>query len=161
MSVCTAAHDDPERSGLVVARVAGLNIYPIKSCAGSPLTAGELDRRGLRHDREFMLVDDQHQFITQREQPSLALVTPIRKESTLTLTTPGMPVLTFEPHDTARYEVTIWRDRVVAADQGDPAADWFSTYLGTGCRLVRLPEDTERHIDPEFATRPTDQVGLA
>src|SRR5262249_48796322 len=65
-------------------QVTALNVYPVKSCAGTALEEATLDRRGIVHDREFMLVDANRRFITQREQPRLALVKPIRTESALT-----------------------------------------------------------------------------
>ena len=142
--------------------VSALNVYPVKSCAGTSLATAELDDRGIRHDREFMLVDDQRRFVTQREQPRLALVKPVRTATKLTLEAPGMSPLELEPGDSReRYKVSIWRDCVMAADQGDLAAEWFSTYLGTSLRLVRLPDDVVRPVDPTYATRKEDQVNFA
>ena len=142
-------------------RVTALNVYPVKSCAATPLEVAELDARGIRGDREFMLVDAQRRFLTQREQPRLALIVPRRTDSTLTLSAPGMPPLSLEPVDEPRYTAQIWRDSVVAADQGDRVADWLSTYLGQAVRLVRLPVDTVRRDDPDVASRPDAQVSLA
>ena len=142
-------------------RVTALNVYPVKSCAATPLEVAELDARGIRGDREFMLVDAQRRFLTQREQPRLALIVPRRTDSTLTLSAPGMPPLSLEPVDEPRYTAQIWRDSVVAADQGDRVADWLSTYLGQAVRLVRLPVDSVRRVDPDFASRPDAQVSLA
>lgn len=142
-------------------QVTALNVYPVKSCAGTPLDIAELDKRGIRHDREFMLVDERHRFVTQREQPRLALVKPVRGETTLSLSAPGMPRFDVEPQDSDRYPVTIWRDCVTAADQGDLVAEWFSTYLNTSLRLVRLPDDVLRPVDKQYATRPEDQLNLA
>jgi uncharacterized protein YcbX len=142
-------------------RVTALNMYPVKSCAATPLEVAELDARGIRHDREFMLVDRQRRFLTQREQPRLALIVPRRTDTSLELSAPGMPPLSVEPLDGRRETVTIWRDRVVAADQGEEAADWLSSYLGQPVRLVRLPGDVVRPVDPHFASRPDAQVSLA
>jgi uncharacterized protein YcbX len=66
-----------------------------------------------------------------------------------------------EPRDSQRYEVSIWRDCVIAADQGDLAAEWFSTYLQGNYRLVRLPDDVTRLVDRQYATKAEDQVNLA
>ena len=108
-----------------------------------------------------MLVDANRRFITQREQPRLALVKPMRTESALTLRAPGMEPLQLEPIDCGqRLEVSIWRDSVLAADQGDIAAEWLSTYLGEACRMVRMPDDVVRPVDPDFATRPEEEVGF-
>lgn len=142
-------------------QVTALWMYPVKSCAGTPLRVAQLGPRGIEHDREFMVVDTHGRFISQREEPRLALVRPRRTETALALAAPGVPGLRVDVHDAARYEVVIWRDRVCAADQGDRVAEWLSTFLGRNCRLVRLPDDVVRPVDPTFATRPDDQVSLA
>ena len=42
-------------------------VYPIKGLAGIPLPEAVVEKRGLRHDRRWMLVDEQGVFVTQRE----------------------------------------------------------------------------------------------
>ncbi|MFN0034365.1 MAG: MOSC N-terminal beta barrel domain-containing protein, partial [Saprospiraceae bacterium] len=42
-------------------------IYPIKSLGGIALQEAVPERRGLRYDRRWMLVDDTGRFVTQRE----------------------------------------------------------------------------------------------
>jgi hypothetical protein len=54
--------------------VSGLYIYPIKSCAGIAVEHATLDAKGCIDDRRFMIVDDAGYFLTQRELPSLALI---------------------------------------------------------------------------------------
>ncbi len=56
--------------------VSALYFYPIKSCAGIPLEMAEIGPRGIQGDRAFMLVDLSGRFITQREQPRMALIRP-------------------------------------------------------------------------------------
>jgi uncharacterized protein YcbX len=73
-----------------------------------------------------------------------------------------MPALRLTPTDAGpRTDVTIWRDRVRTVDQGPLAAEWFSSYLRVPARLVRLPDDSVRPVDPQFAVRAGDQVGFA
>jgi uncharacterized protein len=151
---------DPEIQ--TVARVTGLYVYPIKSCAGTSLAEAEIGPRGILHDREFMLASPAGEFLTQRELPGLALVRPALEDGDVCLEAPGMPVLRLMPSDAGpRTEVAIWRDRVIAVDQGAPAAEWFTTFLSAPVRLMRLPADSVRRVDPHFAPRPEDQVGFA
>ena len=142
-------------------RITALNVYPVKSCAGTSLDVAILGRRGIVHDREFMVVDGSDHFITHREQPRLGLVCPRLSDGHLELSAPRMPRLSIAPTDARRREVRIWRDRVQASDQGEPVAEWLSQYLGQRCRLVRLPEDVVRPVDRAFAVHPEDQVGVA
>jgi hypothetical protein len=43
-----------------------INIYPIKSLGGISLQSSEVEERGLKYDRRWMLVDESDKFITQR-----------------------------------------------------------------------------------------------
>lgn len=139
-----------------------LNVYPVKSCAGTPLPNAQIGPRGILHDREFMLTDLEGHFVTQREMPRLALVRPALSDERLCLDAPGMPSFALTPTDDgSRQPVVIWRDTVVAVDQGGEVAEWLSYYLGRDLRLVRFPSDGVRPLDPRFAPRPTDQVGFA
>ena len=93
--------------------VTGLFVYPVKSCAGTALDSAQLGPRGIEHDREFMLVDEHADFLTQREVPRLALITPTVTAQGLQLSAPGMPSVVHVPlvrGDT--YDVVVWRDRV-------------------------------------------------
>jgi MOSC N-terminal beta barrel domain/Tetracyclin repressor-like, C-terminal domain len=77
-------------------RVAALFVYPVKSCAGIALDRAALGPRGILHDREFMLVDAMGRFITQREQPRLALIRPKRTACCLALEHPHLYQLMFQ-----------------------------------------------------------------
>ena len=57
-------------------------------------------------------------------------------------------------------EVEIWRDRCMARLVSMAADRWLSSFLDYQCRLVYLPEEEIRRVDPLFA-RPGDQVGFA
>ena len=72
-------------------RVTALNVYPVKSCAGTSLDLAVIGPRGILHDREFMVVDESDCSITQREQPRLALVRPSFSDTHFELSAPGMP----------------------------------------------------------------------
>ncbi|MCC6627674.1 MAG: MOSC domain-containing protein [Chloroflexi bacterium] len=143
-------------------RVATLAIFPIKSCGGMAVDAAAVTPRGFAGDRLLMVVDDEGRFLTQREQPRLALVAPHLTGDTLTLTAPDLPPLTLTLTDAGpRRPVVVWRDTVPAVDQGAAAAEWFTTHLGVRCRLVRLAGETTRRVDPAYARRPDDQTSFA
>ena len=121
-----------------------LILYPIKSCAAMPVeeaiaTISGLSAQGV-HDREWMLVTTEGQFLTQREFPRMAVVVPRVEGDALVVTAPGMPALRLPlarlPGEGRR--VQIWDDLVEADDCGDAAAAWFSQALDTPCRLVRF-----------------------
>ena len=44
-----------------------IHVYPIKSCHSIELQECEIDNLGIKHDRRFMIIDDEsNKFITQR-----------------------------------------------------------------------------------------------
>ncbi len=155
--------DDQTAGALGQARLAAINYYPIKSCAGHTLSTATVEPRGLRYDREFMVVDAmQGVMLTQREQPRMALVTPHRGEEQLILEGPGMKALTLDiSHTGPTMAVTIWKDEVASIDQGDAAAEWFSRYLGFACRLVRMASETARPVNRDYAVDEKDVVSYA
>lgn len=143
--------------------VSALYFYPIKSCGGISIEVAEIRQRGIRGDRAFMVVDLAGRFITQREQPRMALVRPvIREDGVLTVTAPNIPEISIIVDDTGkRCNVGIWNDTCIGVDQGDAIATWFSTFLGIACRVVHMPEDYVRQVNPQYATQEQDQVAFS
>lgn len=129
----------------VQVRIAALNVYPVKSCAGIALDEALVIETGIEFDRAWMVVDDQGRFVTQRELPRMALVKPTLKTEEMVLRAPGMLALHLllnaveEP-----CRVTVWRDEVAAYDMGDLAAQWFSDFLGQRVRLARFDPAQKR-----------------
>jgi uncharacterized protein YcbX len=134
--------------------------YPVKSLRGASVEALDVGRRGFIHDREWMVVDEAGAFLTQRQLPRMALVsTTLGVDGDLTLSAPGMSDRVVAD-DGARGEVTVWRDKVIA-EYVDAVTDaWLSDFLERRCRLVRLPADSVRQVDPGYA-QPGDEVGFA
>jgi uncharacterized protein YcbX len=148
----------------VLSRVtlASIALYPIKSARGTLLTEAHIERRGLRHDRRFMIVDEHSSFITQRTHPTLALVVPTIDGDTLRIDAPSMPTLRvpLELREGARRDVVVWKSTCAALSAGDEAARWLEGYLGAPYDLVFMPDATERKVNPEYA-RPGDVVSFA
>ncbi len=143
--------------------VSELNIYPIKSCGGIALQVGKIDERGFANDRRWLVVDEDWQFLTQREIARMALIQPQVDELTLSLHAPEMsPFDLPTDQDGQRVGVTIWKDSGVGAvDQGDAVAEWLSTFLRHKVRLVRFASDYFRQVSQEYAPRESDQTGFA
>ncbi|MEM7113932.1 MAG: MOSC N-terminal beta barrel domain-containing protein [Chloroflexota bacterium] len=142
--------------------VSGIHYYPIKSCAGTALTEAVLTSRGIQHDREFMLVDLDGYFLTQREHPRMALIQPTVTDAHLTLQAPSMTKLTIPIiKEGLTYKSVVWRSQCDVVDQGEEVAAWLNRYLQTPCRLVRMAEGFVRTVNPAFAKRPLDQVSFA
>lgn len=131
--------------------LAAIHCYPVKSCRGVALSRAELDSLGVRHDRAWMVVDEDGRFVTQREAPRLALVGTAFEGGALRLGAPSLPPLRLplDGRPGPLREVRVWRHAEPAVDQGDEAADWFGAHLGQPVRLVRLAPDHRRRVNPE------------
>ena len=136
----------------MAARIASLHIYPVKSCRGIELESSTVVERGLAFDREWMIVDEDGLFVSQRGVPRLALVEAALTESALELETPGRGRLSVPLKlDGAARPVIVWRDSITAIDQGDEAAAWLSSALQRPLRLVRFNPAVRRHCDGTYA----------
>ncbi|MFN0305585.1 MAG: MOSC domain-containing protein [Burkholderiales bacterium] len=127
--------------------VKSIHIYPLKSCRGIDLQESELTRAGLRWDRNWMVVDDEGFFVTQRDLPRMARITTAMTQEALQIAAPGMSLLHIPLHDRSRADrrVVIWDHACSAFDEGDGAANWFSDFLGDRYRLVAF-DPAERRI---------------
>jgi uncharacterized protein YcbX len=130
----------------VSARVAGLHVYPVKSCGGTDLERAEVDELGIRDDRRWMIVDGGGRFLSQRTVPRLATIRVALRPGRLALSAPGRPALDLPaiPAGGATETVTVWRDTVEALPMGTEAEDWLTSLLGLPARLVRMAPETRR-----------------
>ena len=123
-------------------RITGLFSYPLKSGAAVAHTEAQVDGRGLVGDREYMVVDEQGVFLTQREAPLLALVRLVSNQ--VVVPAGRAPVVPGRG-----CTVTVWEYTGPAVDCGDGVAELLSTHLGRVCRLVRTPADHRRRSDDD------------
>ncbi len=129
----------------VTATIAALVVYPVKSCAGVPVTEAVLTEAGLDLDRAWMVVDADGDFVSQRELPRMALVRPQIKTFEIILRAPGMLALHLAIDAVEQpVRVRVWDDAVAAFDMGAVAAQWFTDFLGRPLRLVRFDPEHRR-----------------
>ncbi|MDP9929431.1 uncharacterized protein YcbX [Variovorax paradoxus] len=134
----------------LLATIARLFVYPVKSCAGVELPEALLTETGLEFDRAWMVVDAKGEFVTQRQLPRMALIRPQMKHMEVVLRAPGMLALhlAFDRVEEP-VRVRVWKDEVAAYDMGDIAAQWFSDFLSEpgkpqALRLVRFDPEQKR-----------------
>jgi uncharacterized protein YcbX len=140
-----------------------INIYPVKSLKGTSLNEAIIEDRGLRHDRRWMLVDRNNQFLTQREFPVMARVGITPNGDGLLSQFDGRELeIPFQPRTGDFATVRIWKSTVRSEVYPDEVNRWFSEALGVECRLVVMPEGQHRAVSPEYAVRRfKDRVSFA
>lgn len=127
-----------------------INIYPVKSCHRVELRESLVTPLGLADDRHWMLVDDQHRFISARRYPDLLRLSVETGPAGFIAAYPELPgIYVRTPNSSAQsYVATIWHDEVVVLDAGESAADWFSQIIGKPCRLVWSSTGSARSLKP-------------
>ncbi|MDA7969104.1 MAG: MOSC domain-containing protein, partial [Gammaproteobacteria bacterium] len=133
--------------------IAELNIYPVKSLTGYAAAECELTRAGLRHDRRWMVVRADGEFLTQRTHPQMALLQTEIRGGQLVLSGFGMDehVVPAADDGMPRLKSRVWRDSVDAVELGVETAGWLSQALGEECKLVAFPGDRTRQCDRQYA----------
>ena len=140
-------------------KVAGLFSYPVKGCRGIAHAQADLLVSGLRHDREWMVVDTRHapaQFLSQRECPLMATLTVSVSDEGGLLLASGTDDQIAIPSPTSRalLKVKVWNHETVALDAGHAASAWFAAILGMRSgqvRLVQFHPEMQRQCSPLYA----------
>src|SRR3546814_10536097 len=65
--------------------ILSLHTYPVKSCAGITHTKVAISQSGLFLDRQWVIVDGNGVFLTQRQHAKMALIQPALQKGDLTL----------------------------------------------------------------------------
>ncbi|HEY7642048.1 MAG TPA: MOSC N-terminal beta barrel domain-containing protein [Steroidobacteraceae bacterium] len=132
-------------------RITALNVYPVKGCRGIALDSARIAATGFEHDREWLIVRPDGRFMTQREEPRLALIETAFVDEALRLRVPGGAELR-TPFDASgnEVEVTCWKDRCAAFDAGEEAASFLTRYLGAPYRLVRFDARRKRPSNTQW-----------
>ncbi len=143
-----------------------VHFYPVKSMAGCAPGEAAVEPWGLAGDRRWMLAAPDGRFITQRQQPTLALASaePL-PDGGIRLTAPGVAPLDVAVPASAAGEPTttveLFHDKVETIRAGAAADAWLSAYLGTEAQLLYMDDpERRRPIDPDYAD-PGETVSFA
>ena len=147
------------------ARIASIVVYPLKGAAGIPVDAAEVRVTGLSTggigDREWMAVDRDGRFVSQRELPRLALVRPSIDGGRVVLRAPGLAPMALPAQGGALRDVVVWKSLVRGFDAGDGAAAWLASAVARDVRIVRFDPSLPRYSNREYAGDSGAQVRYA
>ncbi len=139
-----------------------INIYPIKSLSRISLGNSIVESRGLQFDRRWMLVNENSEFLTQREFPKMSTLNVKIIENNLQVfdndNSIEVPLL---PLTRDSVTVKVWSSKFRADIYGDEINKWFSNVLQTNCKLVSMPEETKRKVNYFYAVHKEDMVSFA
>lgn len=145
-------------------QLSNITYYPVKACRGFDVTESFVERMGLANDRRMMVVTPDGEFLTQREAPKLALITPtFLEDNLLKLSAPNFDTLIFEVEKKGEiFPVNIWSSENVASIKQDEAVtDWLSEWLGIKTHLVYFAKGYQRKLNPQYAVNADDHTAFA
>jgi uncharacterized protein len=136
------------------ARISQLLVYPLKSCAAVQVNEALLTETGLEWDRNWMVVDEKSEFVTQRQLPRMCLIQPQLKHTEMVLRAPGMLALHIALGIVEQpCRASLWGQDCAAYDMGDIAAQWLTDFLAQDLpagmpapklRMVRFDPEHQR-----------------
>ena len=137
--------------------VQNLYLYPIKSLGGISVQEAQVEERGFKYDRRWMLVDQSGEFLTQRQHPQLALLQVALGETGMVVFSKVDPSrkisFDFEMNSGKEMQVSVWGDVLTALQVSPDVSAWFSDFLAMNVDLVRMPESSHRKLDPRYAVQ--------
>jgi len=135
--------------------LSGIYIYPIKSLGGISLNEAELEEKGLKYDRRWMLIDQQGTFISQRKHHSLALLQVNIDYKVVKIIHKNDPQIsisfTIGEQTGTPINVTVWDDQCSGVEVNTQLSKWFSDYLHMEVRLIEMPPEEKRRVDLKYA----------
>lgn len=133
-----------------------LHVYPVKSMQGIHLEKGELTVRGLKYDRNWMVIDEEGRFLTQREIPKLATIQIRFSDDHLQFTNSRGNSISVPLEGRRGPDVVteVWGDRCEGLDEGDEMSEWLTQTLGKyknrSLRLLRFKNEYRRDVDEKY-----------
>ena len=131
-----------------------INIYPVKSLAGISLSESIVEERGLKYDRRWMLVDNEDLFITQRLVPKMIFIEVKIEYETLIFSHNRKNIeplkLSINKLPEKIIKVQVWDDNCTAYEYNSEINNWFSEALNFNCKLVYMPEVSERKTSIKY-----------
>jgi uncharacterized protein len=138
-------------------KISQLYIYPVKSMGPVAVQEAEVTDRGLKHDRRWMIVDDNYNMLSLREIPEMCMFDMEVNNNFLSLQSKnnGESIKIYtQTHSKEWVKAKIWNATVDAHTYDDKVNQWFSEQLGKKCKLVYMPDNSSRIVDTTSGYKP-------
>ena len=125
-----------------------INIYPVKSMGCISLKEATALPAGLKYDRRWLLLEEDGNFMTQRNFPDMAKVKFEWKENGFEARFLGSDIepilIPFDEYQKSKIVAQVWDDEVSAFPMQKNIDEWFSELFNKKCSLVRIEENAVR-----------------
>lgn len=151
-----------------VLKLSEIVVYPIKSCVGVKLQSCKVVETGFAHDREWLIIDENNNFLTQRSNVKMAFISPVVKVNDageslgVELHAPGK-VMIYSPNISGGevIKTKVWESECEVVKQGDEVSAWLSDFLGQKVFLTRMSNNFKRYIKDKYKQRGDEVTGFA
>ncbi|KAM9331053.1 mitochondrial amidoxime-reducing component 1-like [Gastrophryne carolinensis] len=146
-----------------VGTVSQLLIYPIKSCRPISLQEAECLELGLRHgevaDRHWLVVTEEGQMVTGRQEPQIVRISVTRLGDSLILEAPGKEKISVPlslPKTNKVMDCRVFRTDIQGRDCGDEVSQWLTSYFQSSqaYRLVHFEPGVMKPRNAKEAEEP-------
>src|SRR5260370_2684740 len=123
-------------------------IYPVKSLGGIRVKSARVFGKGLEHDRRWMLIDEDNEFMSQRLYPRMALFKLSMTNGQFSINYKSDSIILPLNHSIKNESIDarIWDDTVQVFEVSGEYNQWVSERLHINCRLVSFPQTTARPV---------------
>ncbi|MGL1921475.1 MAG: MOSC domain-containing protein [Hyphomicrobiales bacterium] len=132
-------------------KVSSLFVFPIKSCRSKQYSNLNVGVNGLNNDRVMMVVDEDGQSVTARENQNLMKISPEIRGDTIVLKAHNAEDLVLELNDrgllsqqAGEAPYFLWGKPINAFDFGKQADEWISEVLRGNFKLVKQAKQQPR-----------------
>ena len=144
--------------------ISSINIFPVKSLSGISLFKSKVEERGFQYDRRWMIVDSDNLFMTQRKFPQMVFIDVKIEDGKLIfqhrINKANRLELPLAEFPQKKVSVKVWEDTCEAVEYGKAINDWFTGMLEYKCKLVYMPDRTERKTSTQYFSE-TKNVSFA
>ncbi|BCE02820.1 MOSC domain-containing protein [Marinicellulosiphila megalodicopiae] len=142
-------------------KIQSLYIYPVKSLSGIKIQTMEFDELGPKHDRRYMLIDNNNLMMTQRNHPILARFnTQLLKNNLIISYLDDSINIDLASNTNKKVKSALWDDEVFGLEVSQEISDWFSKKLESNVKFIKYDNRHPRTMDSKYVNT-RKQVGFA
>ena len=129
-----------------------LHIYPVKSLKGLNVPQTRATTDGLLHDREWMVVNENGRFVTQRQLPELGQISARLTQGVLALSHPTKGKIEIPANNAGQIApVSVWKDECEGVLTNACVGQWLTKTCGSASPLQLV------QFAPQFKRPPQQQ----
>lgn len=148
-------------------KITNLYIYPVKSLKGISINESILTPKGLKYDRNWMIVDQDNNFVTQRQIPEMSLISISINFKQLVFEKENFSKITInlDSDKNNLIKTEVWGNNCEGFDEGIEISEWLTNAIGKqygkSLKLIRFSDKFIRNVDPKYLKEEKSNTAFA